>query len=193
MIDGRLAPPSLRTARLVLGPPTSADAEAIFSRYASDPEVTRFVGWPRHRTIADTKAFLAFSSSEWARAGVGPYLIRTRADDRLIGSTGLAIDAKLEAMTGYVLATDAWGNGFATEALQAMVELAHRLHQPHIYAFCHPLHRASQRVLEKCGFTRDQTRHTRMEFPNLEPGIPQDVFYYSRVLIEDTGGNDRSR
>ena len=187
------APSCLETARLALAAPASADAEGIFNRYASDTEVTRFVGWPRHRTIADTEAFLTLSSSEWKRTGVGPYLIRTRGDGRLIGSTGLVADANLDAMTGYVLASDAWGRGFATEALQAMVELANRLRLPRLYAFCHPLHLASQRVLDKCGFVRDPARHTPMEFPNIESGIRQDAFYYARVLIPDVGRDESAR
>jgi len=55
------APERVETARLVLRRPRFEDAEAIFVRYASDPEVTRFVGFPTHRSIADTRAFVEFS------------------------------------------------------------------------------------------------------------------------------------
>jgi RimJ/RimL family protein N-acetyltransferase len=41
------APTHLETARLVLTAPLAADAEAIFTRYTGDPEVTRYLGWPR--------------------------------------------------------------------------------------------------------------------------------------------------
>jgi hypothetical protein len=37
----------------------------MFSRYASDHEVTRFLGWPRHRSLDETRAFLQFSDAEW--------------------------------------------------------------------------------------------------------------------------------
>ena len=37
----------VETERLVLRRPTAADAPAIFARYASDPEVTRYMAWPR--------------------------------------------------------------------------------------------------------------------------------------------------
>ena len=115
------APTRIDTDRLVLAPPEAADAAAIFERYASDADVTRYVGWPRHGSLADTESFLAFSAVEWARAGAGPYLIRSRLDGRLFGGTGLHVDVPGVAMTGYVLAKDAWGLGYATEALRAMI------------------------------------------------------------------------
>lgn len=82
------APASIETTRLVLRRPSTRDAEAIFARYAGDPDVTRFVGWPRHQSVADTRAFLDFSDAEWERWPAGPYLIESRADGTLLGGTG---------------------------------------------------------------------------------------------------------
>jgi RimJ/RimL family protein N-acetyltransferase len=175
-------PPVIRTARLELSRPAGRDAEAIFERYASDPEVTRFLGWPRHQSVDDTRAFLAFSKHEWMRWPAGPYVIRTRESGRLIGSTGLSFATTDEAVTGYVLAKDSWGQGFATEALNAMVDLARRSGVRRLTALCHPEHRASSRVLEKCGFVRDQSWTQQVEFPNLAPGVPQDVTCYQLLF-----------
>lgn len=58
------APETVETARLTLARPTPADAAYIFERYAGDAEVTRFLGWPRHQSLADTRAFLGFSDAE---------------------------------------------------------------------------------------------------------------------------------
>lgn len=172
----------IETARLVLRRPRPDDASAVFERYASDPDVTRFLSWPRHRTEADTRAFLQFSDAEWNRWPAGPYLVESRADGRLLGSTGLAFEAPGAASTGYVFARDAWGQGFATEALGAMVDVARRLRVVRLYALCHPRHRASQHVLEKCGFLPDGTWTQQGEFPNLAPGVRSDVLCYSLVL-----------
>jgi GNAT superfamily N-acetyltransferase len=98
----------ISAARLVLAPPRAADADAVFERYDSDPDVT-----------------------------------------------------------GYVLAKDAWGQGYATEALGAMVDVARRINLRRIYALCHPQHQASWRVLEKCGFSRDRTWSTREPQPRV--------------------------
>lgn len=164
------APLQCETARLMLAAPTAADADAVFERYASDPDVTKYVGWPRHQSVADTRGFLAFSAGEWERCGAGPYLIRARSDGRLLGSTGLGFGRPDEAMTGYVLAKDAWRQGYATEALQAMVDVARRINVGRLYALCHPEHRASRRVLEKCGFSRDRSWSKQTEFPEPRAG-----------------------
>ena len=176
------APLQFETDRLILAAPAPADADAIFERYASDPDVTRYLGWPRHRSVTDTRAFLAFSESEWQRWPAGPYLIRARSDGRLLGGTGLGFERPDEAVTGYVLAKDAWGKGYATEALRAMVDVSRRINLVRIHALCHPQHRASWSVLEKCGFTRDGSWSTQTEFPNLEPGSLQDVLRYELIL-----------
>src|SRR5262249_54999274 len=142
----------IETARLVLRKPTPTDAEAIFERYSSDTEVTKYLGWPRHQSIEQTRQFLAFSEAEWGRWPAGPYLIESRDDRKLLGSTGLAFETPTVAITGYVLARDAWGRGYATEALTAIVTSASVLGVRRLYALCHPANRASIRVLEKCGF-----------------------------------------
>ncbi len=176
------APQRIETNRLVLQPPRTTDLEAIFERYACDPEVTRFLIWPRHRSLADTQAFLSFSDGEWDRWPAGPYLVRSRADGTLLGSTGLAFETPYRASTGYVLAKDAWGRGYATEALRAIVETACNVGVRRFYAICHTEHRASWHVLEKAGLLREGVLHRYTEFPNLTPGELYDVFCYALVL-----------
>ena len=179
MADLEKAPAQIETTRLVLLKPQASDAASIFERYAGDPDVTRFLGWPRHTSVADTEAFLQFSAAEWERWPAGPYLIRSRSDGRLLGGTGLGFDGSQRAATGYVLAKDAWGQGYATETLGAVVDLARRIGVERLHALCHPEHRASWRVLEKCGFVRDGSWTQQAEFPNLTPGVRQEVLCYA--------------
>lgn len=172
----------VETPRLILRKPVRGDADAIFARYASDPEVTRLLGWPRHASVDATRSFLEFSDAEWARRPAGPYLIESRHDGSLLGSTGLAFETSERAMTGYVLARDAWGKGYATECLQAIVNIARDLGIRRVYALCHPKNPASCRVLEKCGFVCEGIwpKHTR--FPNLNQEEFCDVVCYARLL-----------
>ncbi len=176
------APGQLETTRLILRQPHLRDASEIYERYATDAEVTKFLGWPRHRSLQDTEAFLQFSAQEWDRWPAGPYLILSRANGQLLGSTGFGFQTPQEAMTGYVLARDAWGKGFATEALTAMVEVAARIGVTRLFAPCHPENRPSYRVLEKCGFVRDHEFKPALEFPNLSPGVRQEALYYTLSL-----------
>src|SRR5436190_1446871 len=58
-------PIRIDTARLTMLRPSTADTGEIFERYASDPDVTRFLGWPRHETMEDTRGLPRFSSASW--------------------------------------------------------------------------------------------------------------------------------
>src|SRR5215472_14306505 len=114
-----LDPSLYETPRLTLRRPLRSDAAQIFHRVASDLEVTRFVGWPRHLRVEDTEAFSAFSEGEWAKWPIGPLLIVSKTDGAVLGLTGLAFETPYRASTGFVLARSAWSQGFASDALNA--------------------------------------------------------------------------
>lgn len=135
-----------------------------------------------HPCVKDTRAFVAFSEAEWAMWPAGPYLIHSRADGSLLGSTGVAFETPYRAMTGYVLAYDAWNKGYATEALAAIVGITPDIGIQRLHAICHADHAASARVLEKCGFERDALLRRHTVFPNLAPGVPADVLSYAGIF-----------
>jgi len=174
------APPEILTSRLLLRPPREADAQSIFERYASDREVGRYLGWPTHRNVNETLGFIALSAAQWQESGAGTYLIFLRADERLLGSTGLALETPYRAMTGFVLAKDAWGQGIAAEALRSVLkEAAEPLQLHRVYALCHVDHAASARALEKAGLSREGVWRRFVIFPNLGEPEPSDVACYA--------------
>ena len=175
------APERFETERLVLRKPRLDDTDAVFSRYASDVEVSRYLAWQLHRSPDVTRSFLEFSDSEWDRWPGGPYLIESRGDGRLLGGTGFSFETPYRASTGYVLARDAWGKGYATEAVQAIVQISQTLGLARLYAICHIDHDRSARVLERSGFTKEGVLRNYLEFPNLLTGRPSDVYCYARV------------
>ncbi|MBK7538085.1 MAG: GNAT family N-acetyltransferase [Myxococcales bacterium] len=174
------APAELFTRRLHLRRPTSRDAEAIFA-YASDHEVTRYMAWPRHLSLDDTRAFLAHADEEWRQRGAGVYLASS-ADGEIIGSTGLHLLAPHRALTGYLLVPRVWGQGLATELAQAMVGLARAQGLVRLEADCVAEHAASARVLEKAGFAFEGRRRAFLLAPNLPGNAPVDVRSYAVVL-----------
>jgi ribosomal-protein-alanine N-acetyltransferase len=174
------APEELTTARLVLRRPGPADAASILQQYAADPAVTRFVAWPRHRTVEDSHAFVRWSDEVWSAAPAGPYLVWDR-ERELIGSTGLDVETPWRAATGFVLARAAWGQGYGTEVAAAMVALAASLGLARLYALCHVENRASARVLQKAGFALEGVLRSHMAFPNLDPAQPCDVECWAHV------------
>ncbi len=179
------APEEFRTARLLLRRPKGSDIKSIFNRYAGDPEVTRYLGWPRHQSLKQTRQFIEYSNDQWDRWPAGPYLVLLREDGLLIGGTGFSFETPYRAETGYLFAKDAWGKGYATESLEAVITIARTLNIHRLYANCHVDHRSSWRVLEKCGFMREGILRKYSEFPNLQPGNPLDVYCYSVILSEN--------
>jgi uncharacterized membrane protein YphA (DoxX/SURF4 family) len=80
------APEVIESSRLLFRRPAFADAAEVFSRYANDPDVTQFMAFRRHESLQETHQFLTWSDAEWERWPAGPYLIRSRPDDILVGS-----------------------------------------------------------------------------------------------------------
>ncbi|MAC69046.1 MAG: hypothetical protein CMP84_02345 [Gammaproteobacteria bacterium] len=157
--------------RMEMRHPVPEDAALIFQRYSSLLEVTCFLGWPRHQSLADSNAFIRFSDNEWENNHLGPLLCFDRQSGEFIGSTGLAMEDQRVASTGCVIATGYLGQGFGTECLQSMQSLANSMRLLRLLAFVHPENPASTSMLEKCGFKRDDSRAKKMVFPNL-PGAP---------------------
>jgi RimJ/RimL family protein N-acetyltransferase len=170
----------IETERLVLRAPRLNDVQAIFDRYASDLDVTRYLAWPRHTTIAETRAFVKFSTDQWTRWKSGPMVAISREDGTLLGGSGLVMETPEQASTGYVFARDAWGRGYATECLRAMLDLASKMGVQRVTAECHAAHAVSRRVLDKCGFQQEPTSR-QIVFPNLS-SEPQDVLLFSKTI-----------
>lgn len=167
----------LRTARLTLRAPTPDDAAAIYSTYASDPEATRYMGWPRHEKLSSTEWFVSYAIHEWKTHSTGVHLIFL--GDTLIGSTGLHVDttSRGEVSTGYILGRPWWGHGYATEACRAMVDLARARGDRRVTSYCHAAHTASAHVLEKSGLVFVEERPMHIVFPNLGTGLEPVRFY----------------
>lgn len=176
------APEFIETQRLILRKPKNEDVESIYTRYSSDPEVTRYLSWPRHQSVEDTRAFIVISDSAWAKWPGGPYLIESGESRKLLGSTGFDFETPCRAAVGYVLARDAWGQGYATEALQALTSIAPQIGIRRLFACCHVEHTRSERILEKGGFKKEGTLRRYMVFPNLDRKKPMDVLCYARVF-----------
>lgn len=166
----------LETPRLILRPPVEEDAEAIFA-YARDIQVCRYLAWPCHESIADTRRFLETALLGWQQ---GDRLSWAVEDDAgLVGMIGAEL-GRGGAGIGYVFAREVWGRGYASEVLAA-VSSALLAQSPlrSLWAFCVPENLASARVLEKCCFSRERLIPDYFECPNLGTE-KHDVVLYVR-------------
>jgi RimJ/RimL family protein N-acetyltransferase len=140
-----------RTDRLLLRPGWAEDAPALFRSIADEGIVRNLASPPWPYTLADAEAFLATDRSE----SDASFLVfrRTRGAPELIGSAGLGRKPSGEMELGYWIARAHWGLGYATEAAEAVVDIAREgLRLPRLIAGHFTDNPASGRVLEKIGF-----------------------------------------
>lgn len=140
-----------RTERLMLRPGWREDAPALFRAIADETIVRNLASAPWPYAPADAEAFLARDRD----AAEPVFLIfrRTLRDPELIGCIGLTPSPIGETELGYWIVRAHWGQGFASEAIVAVVEIArHGLRLPRLHASHFLDNPASGRVLEKLGF-----------------------------------------
>jgi ribosomal-protein-alanine N-acetyltransferase len=153
-------PDHIVTKRLYLHRLRYEDAEEIFYTYASKAEVTRFVSWPTHQTLKDTKSFLRYAINGWDKGTDYSFAVRLREAGRLIGSIGVINeDGKLQF--GYVFSPTQWNKGYATEVcLRLMSILRNQKGVYRIQSFVDAENVSSARVLIKSGLV-EEARLTR--------------------------------
>jgi RimJ/RimL family protein N-acetyltransferase len=168
---------TIETARLRLRKPRRADADAIFDAYAQDADVTRYLVWRPHTSIAETRDFIADCLERWGRSAF-PYVMTAREDGALIGMIEVRVAEPLASL-GYVLAKRCWGRGLMPEAVRAVVSAAFASSEiDRVEAACDVDNLASGRVLEKAGFTRERRAPRYLKHPNISDE-PRDCFVYA--------------
>ena len=172
-------PEKVSSERLILQRLRYEDADEIFYTYASKTDATRFVSWPTHKTVADTRAFLHYAHDSWINGTDYSYAIRLQHNNRLIGSFGVMNDfGKIQF--GYIFSPVQWGNGYATEACITMMKTLEVLESIYrIGTFVDVDNVASIRVLQKSGLIEEACLEKWYRFVN-QNNAPKDcrLFYY---------------
>lgn len=142
----------IETERLLIRSLEVADASALAAIW-SDPEVTRHMGGPRD--FPDIREGLEEDAQAGDQAVIDLWPVVEKASGQVIGHCGFLekeVDGQVEIELIYVFASDAWGEGYATEAASALRDYAfHRLGLRRIIALIDPGNPASARVAEKIG------------------------------------------
>lgn len=154
-----LPTPTLATPRLVLRPFREGDADALYALH-SDARVLRYWDAPPWADRQRAEHFLA-ACKEMAEQGSGARLaIEKNAEQSFIGwCAAFRWNPQHRSLgIGYCLQERAWGQGFATEAVRAMLAWAFgALDLNRVEAHLDTRNLASARVLEKLGFRREGT------------------------------------
>ena len=133
-------------AEVALRETIDADLDTLFD-FQADPEASAMAAFPS----LDQPAFL----ERQARIKADPSNIKRTivAGGGVVGWIG-SWEVEGERDVGFWIGRDHWGNGYATAALRAFLDID--LHRPlHAHVADHNV--GSRRVLEKCGFVLDHS------------------------------------
>jgi len=174
----------IETARLRLRDWTDQDREPFY-RITSDARVMEF--YPAPLSCEEADAFIARIEAHQAQHGFTFFAAELRATGQFIGFIGMAYIPYETHFTpcveiGWLLGTEFWGQGLATESAQAVLRLGFDdVKLPEIVAFTVPANRRLRRVMEKLGMTHNPADD--FDHPRLPQGHPlrPHVLYRLRV------------
>ena len=146
----------LETERLRLAPLTESDADQIFP-LMDDAEVMAFWDVPEIDDPDVIANIVAGQVAEMTEAKAVYWALRTLEDDRFVGVCDLSeIDRRHKrAEVGFMLGRDAWGHGYAFEAMRAVQAYAGARGLRRLLARTHLGNRRSDNLLEKLGFVEE--------------------------------------
>lgn len=124
--------------------------------YASNPEVTKYMLWGPN-SEADTKAYMEEQMAQQHAAERSHYEfgVILKATNQFMGGCSIYPQGR-NAEIGYCFHPDFYGNGYATEAAQALLRFGFEtLHVHRIYATCRPDNIASANVMRRIGIKQE--------------------------------------
>jgi ribosomal-protein-alanine N-acetyltransferase len=129
----------------------------MYNNWASDPEVTKYLFWEPHADIKVTEGVLANWDKKNASLDYYHWGIVFKETEQIIGTGGIvgSINEKHQsADLGYCISRPYWGQGFASEAIAAMIAyLFNTVGLNRITASHDTENVGSGRVMQKCGMT----------------------------------------
>ncbi|MFZ1815026.1 MAG: GNAT family N-acetyltransferase [Rhizobiaceae bacterium] len=148
----RLNCPVISTGRLLLRPPHADDVEDM-TRQADNYRVASMLASMPHPYFAeDAKEFITRISEPGTGACV--YAVTNTTTGEFMGVCGIHEDHTRYELpfVGYWLGESFWGNGYATEAAQAMMDLFFKVTDgTEILISCRTDNHASRKVIQKLG------------------------------------------
>lgn len=144
---------TLGTERLSLRKIKKDDAESIYRNWASDPEVTKYVTWPTHQSIEDTKKIMSVWLKEYENPKTVRFGIVLKKTNELIGMIDVVDYVNGVPEIGYCLSRKYWNHGYMSEACNRFVNYLFDICYKEVVIEAIDQNIGSNRVIEKCGFT----------------------------------------
>ncbi len=144
----------LETERLILRRLTLDDAESVFTNWASDAEVTKYLTWPTHQSIEDSLAYMQFCVNGYSESAFYQWGVVLKETQELIGNVSVVkiLDGIDGLELGWAIGRNYWGNGYTAEAALTMIDyLFDQVGANCIFAGHDVNNPNSGRVMQKCG------------------------------------------
>ena len=155
---------TLETERLILRRFTVRDADAMYTNWAADPEVTRYLTWPAHAGVETSRAVLADWTAAYAQKSFYQWAIVLKdSADEPVGSIGAVnvSDDIAAVQIGYCLGRRWWHQGIMSEALGAVMDFFFDAVGCNRVACRHdPRNPHSGMVMQKCGMKYEGTQRS---------------------------------
>lgn len=150
----------IETERLILRRTVAEDAQAMFDNWASDDEVTKFLMWPTHESVAVTEKIIASWMTEYENENYYQWIIELKELGHPIGSISVVgqKEKTCAAEIGYCMGKRWWHRGIMSEALQAVIDfLFSEVGVNRVEARHDPNNPHSGGVMKKCGMKYEGT------------------------------------
>ncbi len=147
----------IETERLRLRPQQIDDFDALNALIAGE-EMHRFLG--SEPNVEDNYRRLLAAIGGWSLFGFDRFTIFERDGGAFVGTCGifrllrgLGEDFDRHPEAGWIVRSDRWGRGYATEAMRATIDWFERTHGPRrTVCMISPDNHASARIAEKLGY-----------------------------------------
>ncbi len=173
---------TLETERLIIRPFRVEDANAMFTNWAGNSEVTKYLTWPTHKSAEISENYIKSKVSTYENKEVYDWGIELKDLHQVIGSISV-VENKFDigcVQIGYCIGKPWWGFGITTEAFQAVIRFfmdevgINRIEARHDIKNI-----SSGKVMEHCGLTLEGV-HRQSDINN--QGICDTAWY---ALLRD--------
>jgi ribosomal-protein-alanine N-acetyltransferase len=151
---------TIETPRLILRRFEMADTESVFQTWLSDPVVQNNYGEKACNTTAEAQQIIDKWISQYNNNEFYRWAIILKGINKSIGQIAFyLVDSKNQKVNvEYCIGQSYWGIGYATEALNAVIEYAFRyIRLNRVQAFHRSKNTASGKVLAKAGMKYEGT------------------------------------
>lgn len=148
----------IETQRMLLRRFNIEDADDMYSNWASDPEVTRYLTWPAHASVEVTRNLLTDWVTRYKDGGYFNWVMEYKETGKVIGNISVVkLNESIEAADmGYCMSRAYWGKGLMPEALTAVIKYLFEVVGLNRVAACHDVKNPkSGRVMDKAGMRQE--------------------------------------